>query len=110
MSVDVRPFPEVVDADRSGPDPPYDHHDYVGTRLRAPKEPLVIIPSTLSELTGPVYGESDVDPRDADLTRRHAGEPHGQRTGLPRQPRPRRRLRPGSRTTASASPVMPVWS
>ena len=31
MSVDVRPFPEVVDADRVGVDPPYDYFDYVGT-------------------------------------------------------------------------------
>ena len=61
MSVEVRPFPEVVDADRAGPDPPYDHFDYVGTRLRAPKEPLVIIPTTLTELTGPAFGESTVE-------------------------------------------------
>ena len=79
MSVDVRPFAEVIDLERAGADPPYDHPDYVGTRLRAPKEPLVIIPSTLTELTGPAYGESAVDPLDADLTRQHAGEPHGQR-------------------------------
>ena len=82
MSVDVRPFPELVDAERAGPDPPYDHFDYVGTRLRAPKEPLVIIPSTLTELTGPAYGESTVDPRDADLTRQHAGQPLGERMVL----------------------------
>lgn len=69
----------VVDADRVGVDPPYDHHDYVGTRLRAPKEPLVIIPSTLTELTGPVYGESAIGPLDHDLTRQHAGEPLGER-------------------------------
>jgi protocatechuate 3,4-dioxygenase beta subunit len=79
MSVDVRPFEEVADVDRAGVDPPYDYHDYVGTRLRAPKEPLVIIPSTLTELTGPAFGESTVDPLDADLTRRHAGEPLGER-------------------------------
>ncbi len=79
MSVELRPFPEVVDAERDGVDPPYDHHDYVGTRLRAPKEPLVIIPATLTELSGPAYGESTVDPLDADLTRQHAGEPQGQR-------------------------------
>src|SRR5262245_15170899 len=79
MSVDVRPFAELVDADRAGPDPPYDHHDYVGTRLRAPKEPLVIIPATLTELTAPVYGESAIGPLDADLTRQHEGEPVGQR-------------------------------
>jgi protocatechuate 3,4-dioxygenase beta subunit len=79
MSVDVRPFAEIVDADRGGPDPPYDHYDYVGTRLRAPKEPLVIIPATLTELTGPAYGESAVGPLDADLTRQHEAEPVGQR-------------------------------
>jgi protocatechuate 3,4-dioxygenase, beta subunit len=79
MSVDVRPFAEVVDADRDGADPPFDHHDYVGTRLRAPKEPLVIIPSTLSEVTGPAYGESAVGELDHDLTRQHTGQPLGER-------------------------------
>ena len=73
------PFAEVVDADRAGDDPPFDHPDYVGTRLRAPKEPLVIIPATLTELTGPVYGSSAVGPLDADLTRQHAGDPLGER-------------------------------
>jgi protocatechuate 3,4-dioxygenase beta subunit len=82
MSVDVRPFPELVDAERDGPDPQYDHFDYVGTRLRAPKEPLVVIPSTLTELTGPAFGESTVDPLDADLTRQHAGQPLGERMVL----------------------------
>jgi protocatechuate 3,4-dioxygenase beta subunit len=72
-------FPEVVDVDRGGADPPYDYPDYVGTRLRGPKEPLVIIPATLSELTGPAYGESAVGPLDHDLTRQHAGEPLGER-------------------------------
>lgn len=79
MSVETYPFPEVVDLERGGDDPPYDHPDYVGTRLRAPKEPLVVIPATLTELTGPAYGESAVNPLDADLTRQHAGEPQGQR-------------------------------
>ncbi len=75
----AEPFPEIVDADRGGADPPYDHPDYVGTRLRGPKEPLVIIPATLSELTGPAYGESAVGPLDHDLTRQHAGDPLGER-------------------------------
>lgn len=79
MRVEQHPFAEVVDADRVGVDPPYDHHDYVGTRLRAPKEPLVIIPSTLTELTGPAYGESAIGSLDHDLTRQHAGEPLGER-------------------------------
>jgi protocatechuate 3,4-dioxygenase, beta subunit len=38
-----------------------------------------VIPETLSELTGPVYGESAVDPLDSDLTRQYDGEPQGQR-------------------------------
>ena len=79
MSVGERPFAEVVDSDHSVVDPPYDHSDYVATRLRAPREPLVLLPGTLSELTGPVYGESAVGPTDADLTRQHDGDPLGQR-------------------------------
>jgi protocatechuate 3,4-dioxygenase, beta subunit len=79
MSVDIRPFDEMVDADRQGADPPYDFPDYVGTRLRAPKEPLVIIPASLSEVTGPAYGDSPIDELDNDLTRQHAGQPLGER-------------------------------
>ena len=79
MATEHAPFPEVVDLDRPGVDPPFDYPDYVGTRLRAPKEPLVIVPSTLTELTGPAYGESAVAELDADLTRQHAGQPLGER-------------------------------
>jgi protocatechuate 3,4-dioxygenase beta subunit len=60
-------------------DPPYDYPDYVGTRLRAPKQPLVIVPSTLTELTGPAYGESAIGELDSDLTRQHDGQPLGER-------------------------------
>jgi protocatechuate 3,4-dioxygenase beta subunit len=60
-------------------DPPYLYPDYVGTRLRAPTRPLVALPHTLSELSGPVYGASDVSAGDADLTTRGPGDPLGQR-------------------------------
>ena len=40
--------------------PPYLWPDYVSTRLRAPLEPLVIVPETLSELTGPAFGDGFV--------------------------------------------------
>jgi protocatechuate 3,4-dioxygenase beta subunit len=60
-------------------DPPYLAPDYVGTRLRAPKRPLIPLPHTLSEVTGPVYGHEDVGELDHDLTRQHAGEPLGER-------------------------------
>ena len=72
-------FERISDAAFSRVDPPYLYPDYVGTRLRAPKDPLVVVPASLSELTGPVYGEGPLSETDADLTRQHAGDPHGQR-------------------------------
>ena len=68
---------EGVDAD-----PPYLYADYVATRLRAPKRPLVHLPHTLSELTGPAFGDDAVGELDHDLTRQHAGEPLGQRISV----------------------------
>jgi protocatechuate 3,4-dioxygenase beta subunit len=67
----------VPDADRI--DPPYLYPDYVSTRLRAPKRPLVILPHTLSELSGPAFGDGTVGELDHDLTQQHEGEPIGQR-------------------------------
>jgi protocatechuate 3,4-dioxygenase beta subunit len=60
-------------------DPPYLYPGYVGTRLRAPSQPLVILPHTLTELTAPVFGASALLETDSDLTRQHAGEPIGER-------------------------------
>jgi protocatechuate 3,4-dioxygenase, beta subunit len=59
--------------------PPYLTPDYQSTRLRAPTRPPLVIPPTLSELTGPVFGHNDVREHDADLTRQHDGEPLGER-------------------------------
>ena len=56
-----------------------DSPGYRSTALRHPKEPLVIIPKTLSELTGPVYPYGWLEPTDTDLTRQHAGTPLGER-------------------------------
>jgi protocatechuate 3,4-dioxygenase beta subunit len=64
---------------RESADPPYLHPDYVATRTRAPRRPLVPLPQTLSEVTGPVYGDEDVGELDHDLTRQHDGEPLGER-------------------------------
>jgi protocatechuate 3,4-dioxygenase beta subunit len=61
------------------PDPPYLWPDYRSTRLRAPDRPLMPLPETLTELTGPVFGHDRVDPLDHDLTRQHDGEPLGER-------------------------------
>jgi protocatechuate 3,4-dioxygenase, beta subunit len=60
-------------------EPPLDHPDYNSTRLRHPRRPLLALPQTLTELTGPLLGEGRVLPSDSDLTRQHAGEPIGER-------------------------------
>jgi len=62
-----------------GVHPPMDYPAYVGTRLRHPTQPLVLLPQGLTEVTGPLLGEGRVTAADADLTTRHAGEPLGQR-------------------------------
>jgi protocatechuate 3,4-dioxygenase beta subunit len=59
--------------------PPLIHPPYASTVKRNPSRPLVVVPHTLTELTGPVFGHDAVGPDDADLTRRHAGEPLGER-------------------------------
>ncbi len=60
-------------------DPPYDFPAYVGSRLRHPNRPLVLIPQTLTELTGPLLGDERVTEGDSDLTTQHDGEPLGER-------------------------------
>jgi protocatechuate 3,4-dioxygenase, beta subunit len=62
-----------------GPDPPYLYPDYRSTVPRSPRKPLLLLPHTLSELTGPVYGHDAIGELDHDLTRRHEGEPLGER-------------------------------
>ncbi len=55
------------------------HEPYRSSILRSPRRPLVFLPHTLSEVTGPVYGQGGVAAADSDLTRQHAGEPLGER-------------------------------
>jgi len=45
-------------------------------------QPLVVIPHTLSEITGPQFNENDVSPQVFDLTKQHKGEPLGERIVL----------------------------
>jgi protocatechuate 3,4-dioxygenase beta subunit len=59
--------------------PAYLYSGYRSTVKRAPTRPLVFLPHTLSEVTGPVFGYDDVNPTDSDLTRQHDGEPIGER-------------------------------
>ncbi len=53
--------------------------DYKSTIKRSPSKPLIILPQSLGEVTGPVFGHETVKPGDNDLTRQHAGEPLGER-------------------------------
>jgi protocatechuate 3,4-dioxygenase beta subunit len=63
-----------------GAHPPLDHEAYKSTRLRHPKQPLIYLPQTITEITGPqLGGERITGPLDHDLTRQHAGEPIGER-------------------------------
>src|SRR5688500_14193301 len=59
--------------------PDYLFPAYASTVKRAPTQPLVVLPHTLSEVTAPVFGYDEVKPGDADLTRQHPGEPLGER-------------------------------
>jgi protocatechuate 3,4-dioxygenase, beta subunit len=62
-----------------GTQPNYLHPAYVSSVKRAPSKPLVYLPQTLSEVTGPLFDASVVDAKACDLTRQHSGEPLGER-------------------------------
>jgi protocatechuate 3,4-dioxygenase beta subunit len=63
----------------AGGQPPYLFPGYRSTQLRSPSRPLIPVAQTLSETTGPIFGEDVVGPGDDDLTRQHTGEPLGER-------------------------------
>ena len=64
---------------RIGDGPTNDSPAYRSTALRHPKQPLVIVPQTLSEITGPVFGSETLGVLDHDLTVQHAAPPLGER-------------------------------
>ena len=60
--------------------PNYLHTGYVSSILRAPQQPLVRIPQTLSEVTGPLFGRDDAIKGACNLTiAPSGGEAQGQR-------------------------------
>ena len=63
----------------AGVHPPLDTPAYRSSLLRAPKRPPVPLAQGLTEVTGPLLGAERVTAADADLTRRHGGEPLGER-------------------------------
>ncbi|WP_035129713.1 protocatechuate 3,4-dioxygenase subunit beta [Conexibacter woesei] len=77
---------DVVDADAGylrdpdGTHPPLDYDGYRSTALRHPKQPLVYLPHSVAERTGPQLGpERVLGALDHDLTKQHGGEPLGER-------------------------------
>lgn len=79
MRRDVLGAPAPYRKTAPGTHPPADFGAYRSTALRYPRHPLVVIPQTLSELTGPVYPYGRIGPLDHDLTRQHPGPPIGER-------------------------------
>jgi protocatechuate 3,4-dioxygenase, beta subunit len=59
--------------------PPLDYPGYRSTALRAPSQPLVLLPHNLTEVTGPLLGTERVRATDNDLAIGPDGEAVGQR-------------------------------
>jgi protocatechuate 3,4-dioxygenase beta subunit len=61
--------------------PPALTPSYKTSIARSPSQPLLSVPQSLSEITGPVFGGTDLGPLDDDLIRNfaHGAEPIGER-------------------------------
>ena len=66
-----RPYP--------GTQPNHLHPIYRSSIKRAPSHPLIYLPHTLTEITGPVFGLDSVDVKACDLTKQGHGDPLGER-------------------------------
>jgi len=64
---------------QTGTQPPHNHPPYVSSVERHPKQPLIVIPHTLSEITGPQFTPDDLRKGSADLTKQGRNEPLGER-------------------------------
>ena len=74
-------MPELPKFDpvRLGTQPEYLHPEYKSSVKRAPKQPLILVPHTLSEITGPMFGQNAVRATDSDLTGQHPAAALGER-------------------------------
>jgi len=59
--------------------PAYHYPPYVSSIARSPRMPLVLLPETRTERTGPAFGHGVIRERDNDLTAQHADDPLGER-------------------------------
>ncbi|HVB88116.1 MAG TPA: protocatechuate 3,4-dioxygenase subunit beta [Candidatus Dormibacteraeota bacterium] len=78
-NTDKRPVPQGYRRYPANTQPPYLYPPYKATARRSPRKPLIVLPQTLSEITGPVFGHEKMAETDNDLTRQHSGDPLGER-------------------------------
>lgn len=71
----MQPYKRLI----PGTQPERRYDAYRSTVLRNPRQPLIQIPQTLSEITGPLFGHNPIGETDNDLTAHFAEEPQGQR-------------------------------
>ena len=62
-----------------GTQPEYLHPPYRSSVKRAPTQPLIALPDTISEITGPIFRKDIVSANAYDLTRQGRTEPLGER-------------------------------
>ncbi len=62
-----------------GTQPKYLHPPYRSSVKRAPTQPLIALPDTISEITGPIFRKDIVSANAYDLTRQGRTEPLGER-------------------------------
>ena len=76
----MRPKGEFYQRDRTRQPPAY-ARDYKTSLARSPRNALLSLQNSLSEITGPVFGDGDLGPLDNDLIKNFAkdGDPVGER-------------------------------
>jgi protocatechuate 3,4-dioxygenase beta subunit len=73
--IDLHPVQTAI----PGTQPDYHFPFYVSSIARSPRMPLVLLPETLTERTGPVFGHALIHQHDNDLTVQHDSDPIGER-------------------------------
>jgi protocatechuate 3,4-dioxygenase, beta subunit len=75
----VSDTPSSYAREAPGAQPPIGVPDYKSSALRHPKQPLVVLPQTITEITGPQLGSERVADGNNDLTPQHDNAPIGER-------------------------------
>ncbi len=69
----------AVEMALAGTQPEYHYPPYVSSIARSPRMPLILLPQTPTERSGPVFGHELIRKGDNDLTAQHSGDPIGER-------------------------------